>query len=200
MNAAVSSSLDNIERILATTETNLKGIYLPPKNLLDYNSTLVFVPARPNEPLPSSAETGPKELYSRNPEGLLLTPPGLALSRLFEKQLKRPFTEFSLSGLQQQIPKLFEELQITKNLSLTTQASTITVEIRNHIFKELSEETKKLPKTLLTVGSPLSSALACAFAKATGNPITIEEEETTQKGTTAILYNILENPTNAVSV
>jgi hypothetical protein len=193
LNAAVSSSLDNIERMLATAETNLKGIYLPPKNLLDYTSSLVFVPARPNEPLPSSAETDPKELYSRNPEGLLLTPPGLALSRLFEKQLKQPFTEFSLADLEQQIPKLFEELQITKNLSLTSQANTITVTTSNHIFKELSEETKKLVKTRLTVGSLLSSALACVFAKATGKPITIEKEETTAEGTTTILYNILEN-------
>jgi hypothetical protein len=193
LNAASSSSLDNIERILATTETNLKGIYLPPKNLLDYNSSLVFVPARPNEPLPSAAETDPKELHSTNPAGLLLTPPGLALSKLFEKELKRPFTEFGLSGLQQQIPRLFEGLQITKNLSLTSQANTITVEIRNHIFKELSAETKRLAKTLLTVGSPLSSALACVFAKATGKPITIEKEETTQQGTTTIQYNILEN-------
>jgi hypothetical protein len=97
-----------------------------------------------------------------------------------------------LSELQTQLPRLFEILQITKNLSLTIQANTITVEIRNHVFKDLSEETKKLEKTYVIVGSPLASALACVFAKATGKPITIEKEETTQQGTTTILYNILE--------
>jgi hypothetical protein len=85
LNAASSSSLDNIERILATIETDLKGIHLPPKNLSDYTSSLVFIPTRPNQPLPSSVETNPKELQSRNPAGLLITPPGLALSKLFEK-------------------------------------------------------------------------------------------------------------------
>jgi hypothetical protein len=51
LNAASSSSLGNIERILVTTETDLKGIHLPPKNLVDYTSSLVFIPARPNQPL-----------------------------------------------------------------------------------------------------------------------------------------------------
>ena len=192
LSAASISSLDNIERMLATTETDQKGIYLPPKNLQDYTSSLIFIPPKPNEQLPTSAETTPQKLQSENPVGLLLTPPGLALSKLFEKELKRPFTETTLSELQTQIPKLFEILQITKNLSLTIQANTITVEIRNHVFKDLSEETKKLEKTYVIVGSPLASALACVFAKATGKPITIEKEETTQQGTTTILYNILE--------
>lgn len=193
LNAASSSSLDNIERILATIETDLKGIHLPPKNLSDYTSSLVFIPTRPNQPLPSSVETNPKELQSRNPAGLLITPPGLALSKLFEKELKRPFTETTLDELRTQLPKLFEELQITKNLSLTSQANTITVTTSNHIFKDLIEETKKLEKTYLLVGSPIASALACIFAKATGKPITIENEETTPEDTTTILFNILEN-------
>jgi hypothetical protein len=198
LNAASSSSLDNIERILATIETGLKGIYLPPKNLLDYTSSLMFIPTRLNQPLPSSVETNPKELHSRNPVGLFMTPffitpPGLALSKLFEKELNRSFTETTLDELGTQLPKLFEELQITKNLSLTSQANTITVEIRNHIFKDLIEETKKLEKTCLLVGSPIASAFACIFAKATGKPITIEREETTPEGTTTIQYNILEN-------
>jgi len=192
MNAACSSNLDNIERILAPIETHLKGIHLPPKNLSDYTSSLVFIPAKPNQRLPSSAETNPKELRSPNATGFFITPPGLALSKLFEEELKRSFTEITLSELETQLPKLFEELQITKYLSLTSQGNTLTVEIRNHIYKDLSEETAKLEKTRLLVGSPIASALACVFAKATGKPITIENEETTQQGTTTIQYDILE--------
>ena len=192
LNATCSPSLDNIERILATIETDLKGIHLPPKNLSDYTSSLVFIPTRQNQPLPSSAETNPKELRSVNPPGLFITPPGLALSKLFEEELKRSFTETTLSELQTQLPKLFEELQITKHLSFISQANTITVEIRKHLFKDLSEQTRKLEKTCLLVGSPIASALACVFAKATGKPITIEKEEVAQQDTTTILYNILE--------
>jgi hypothetical protein len=189
LNAASSSSLDNIERILTTIEIDLKGIHLPPKNLVDYTSSLVFIPARPNQPLPSSVETSPKELHSTNPSGLLITPPGLALSKLFEKELKRLFTETTLSELQTQLPKLFEELQITKHMSLTFQAKTITVTTSNNVFKDLSEEARKLEKTYMLVGSPMASALACIFAKATGKPITIEKEETTLEGTTTTIQH-----------
>jgi hypothetical protein len=192
MNAASSSSLENIERILADFETDLKGIHLPPKNLSDHTSSLVFIPTKPNQLLPSSADTDPKELHSTNPTGFFITPPGLALSKLFEQELKRSFTETTLSELETQLPKLFEVLQITKYISVTSQASSITVEIRNHIFKDLSEEMEKREKARLLVGSPIASALACVFAKATGKPITIEKEETTQQGSTTIQYNILE--------
>jgi hypothetical protein len=79
--------------------------------LEDYTSSLVFIPAKSNEPLPTSKETNPQELRSKNPEGLLITPPGLALSKLLEKENRKPFTETSLKDLQKQLPKLLDTLQ-----------------------------------------------------------------------------------------
>jgi hypothetical protein len=199
-NATSSSGLYNIERILTTTKTGLEGIYLPPKNLQDHTSSLVFIPTEPNQPLPTSAETNPQKLNSENSIGLLLTPPGLALSKLFEKELKRPFTETSLEDLQTQLPRIFDELQITKHLNIQPQYKSeraryksITVWITNHVFEDLCKETAKLELTHKTVGCPLSSALACAFAKATGKPIVIEKEETGPDDTTTIQYKVLED-------
>jgi hypothetical protein len=192
-NAASSSGLYNIEKILATTKTGLKGIYLPPKNLQDYTSSLVFIPTEPDQPLPTSVETNLQKLESKNSIGLLLTPPGLALSKLFEKELKKPFTETSLENLQTQLPKLFEELQITKHLVIQPQDNSITVTIRNHVFEDLCKETAELELTHKTVGCPISSAFACIFAKATGKPIAIEKEETGPDDTTTIQYKVLED-------
>jgi hypothetical protein len=193
LNAASSSGLYNIERILATTKTGLKGIYLPPKNLQDYTSSVVFIPTEPDQPLPTSVETDPQKLESKNSVGLLLTPPGLALSKLFEKELKQPFTETSLEDLQTQLPKLFDELQITKSLTVQPEDASIVVEMRNHVFEDLCNETAKLERTHKTVGCPLASALACAFAKATGKPIVIEKEETGPNVKTTIHYKVLED-------
>lgn len=193
LNAASFSTLTNIERMLASTKTYEKGIYLPPKNLQDSTSSLVFIPTTPNQALPTSAETTPQQLQSQNPTGLLITPPRLALSKLLEKELRHLFTETTLEDLQDQLPKLFDDLQITRSIILTTQTYTITVTTSNNIFRALSEETKQLEKTQLTVGSPLSSALACVFAKATRKPVTIEKEETNPEGTITMQFNILEN-------
>lgn len=193
------SALTNIERILAEAKASSKGIYLPPTSIQGHMSSLVFVPTRKNQPLPTTVESTLENLRSKNPSGLLISPPGLALSELFEKQLKKTFLQTSLEDLQDKLPKLFEELQITKNLTVEIKDDSITVHARNLILKDLSEETKKLPRTYQAVGSPFSSSLACVFAKATGKPVTIEKEETSPEGNTTIQYCILEKKENADS-
>jgi hypothetical protein len=50
LNATASSSLANVEITLSYTETRGKGVYLPPKRLKDYQSSLVFIPRRPTTP------------------------------------------------------------------------------------------------------------------------------------------------------
>jgi hypothetical protein len=135
LNAASSSTLQNIERILATAGTDLKGIYLPPKNLQDYTASLVFISTKPDQPLPTSVDTNPHKLQSQNPSGLFITPPGLALAKLFEKELKRPFTEPRVEDLQKQLPSLFDALQITKNFTIEAKDNTIKVEMKNHFSK-----------------------------------------------------------------
>ena len=193
LNATASSSLANIERTLSNTETTGKGIYLPPKRLKDYRSSIVFFPRKADDPLPEPEETNQEKLHSENPGGILLTPPGLALSRLFEKKLGTSFTETDLPYLQKKLSRLFEELEITKNLSIQVEDNTVTVEVTNHIFKDLCEETRKLPKTQEAVGCPLSSAIACALAKASGKPVTIEKEMQNLDGSTRILHRLLED-------
>jgi hypothetical protein len=193
LTASSSSTLTSIEKMLANAKTDSQGIYLPPKRLQDYTSSLVFVPTKPDQALPTTKETNPKELEIKNPAGLLITPPGVALSKLFEKELKKPFTETSLEDLQTQLPKLFDELQITKHLNIQPQDNSITVTITDHIFEDLCNETAKLELTHKTVGCPLSSALACVFAKATGKPIVIEKEETSPDAITTIQYKVLED-------
>ena len=193
LTASSSSTLTSIEKMLANAKANSAGIYLPPKRLQDYTSSLVFVPTKPDQALPTTKETNPKELETKNPTGLLITPPGLALSKLFEKELKKPFIETSLEDLQTQRPRLFDELQITKHLNIQPQDNSITVTIRSHVFEDLCNETAKLELTHKTVGCPISSALACAFAKATGKPIVIEKEETSPDETTTIQYKVLED-------
>jgi len=67
------------------------------------------------------------------------------------------------------------------------------VEITEHVFSDINKETEKLSKTHGTMGSPLSSAIACALAKATGKPVVIEKEEQSQDGkTTEIRYRLME--------
>jgi hypothetical protein len=190
--------MSDIERILMITESKEKGVYLPPKRLKDYESSLIFIPTKADQPLPEPEEVS-EELYSANPDGVFLTPPGQALSRLFERKLGKSFTETSLNDVQKELPRLFEELEITKTLSIQVEGNIVTVEAAKHVLKDLCEETKKLPRTHETVGCPFSSAIACALAKAAGKPVTIEKEMQKADGSTRITYQILEDQRNADS-
>jgi len=192
LTATATSTLSDVERILASTGSNAKGIYLPPKRLKNYESSLVFIPSKPGETLPKPEETSDEKLHSQNPGGLFLTPPGLALSKLFERKLGRSFTETDLNAVQRDLPKLFDELEITKNMIIQVEGNLVSIETGSHIFKDLCAETRQLPKTHETVGCPLSSAIACVLAKASGKPVTIEKEMQNLDGSTRIQYRLLE--------
>jgi hypothetical protein len=192
LTAASSSPLRNLEELLSLTGSKSKGIYLPPKLLPDHQSSLVFIPAEEKESLPKRKEIL-EAMNSRVSAGLILTPPGFALSKLLEKEAGKSFVEMDLRRLQKSLPKLLDELEITKKANVTVEDNTVTVEAQNHIFKDLCMETTKLERTRRAVGSPFSSALGCALAKAAGKPVTIENEQQSQDGKTmTVQYRLLE--------
>jgi hypothetical protein len=196
LNITSFSTLVNIEKLLTDKRVNSGGIYLPPNRLQDYTSSLVFVPTKPNQTLPTTKETDVKVLEIKQPAGLLITPPGLALSMLLEKELKMSFMETSIKDLETQLPILFDRLEIIRHrahLIIQPEEYRVTANIRNSILDDLCHQAAKLEKTHKTVGCPLSSALACIFAKATGKPITIDAEETGLDESTTIRFKILEN-------
>jgi uncharacterized protein YuzE len=195
LDAVAPSSLVNIEKLLVDMKLNEKGIYLPPKYLKDFESSLIFIPSKASRTLPKPEEVDEEKLCSKNPDGLFLTPPGLALSKLFEKELGTTFTKTDLNYIQNNLPKLLiEDTEIAENVEIELKNNSITIEITNHIFSEICEETRKLSKTHEAIGCTLSSAIACALAKATGKPIAIENEELSEDGKiTKIQYRIVED-------
>lgn len=193
LNATAHSTIPNIEKVIANAKLNGKGIYLPPKYLKDLESSLIFIPAKVHQTLPKPEDIAEEKLYSKKPKGMFLTPPGLALSKLFEKTLGTSFTRTDLNYIQNNLPNLFiKTLKIAEDIDVKTENNTITIEITNHIFNEICRETRKHQKISESIGCPLCSALACALAKATGKAITIEKEEQDGK-TTKIQYRIMED-------
>ncbi len=86
-----------------------------------------------------------------------------------------------------------EKLEISRDTIIEANDTTVTIRITKHIFRDLCEETGRLKKAHETIGCPLSSALACILAKATGKPIIIQKEENTPEQTTTIEYRMLED-------
>jgi hypothetical protein len=192
LNAAAEANATNIERILTEYNLTQKGIYLPPKNLQNSESSLVFIPETLKTPLPTPKESNEKQLTNEK-TGAFVTPPGSALSRLFEEELGFSFTKTDLNQIQNKLPKLLvEDMELAENAEIQIQNNTVTLEITGSILDEICRQTDSQPKTHMQVGCLLSSAIACALAKATGKPVTIQKETRNQETkTTRIEYQIL---------
>lgn len=193
LNAMATPYLTNIEKIMNAYDLEEKGVYLPPKYLENSESILVFIPSKGDQTLPKLEEVDEEKLHPENPNGVLLSPPGIALSKLFEKTLGTSFTRTDLNYIQNNLPKLLiEEMEIAENVDLKTENNTITMETTNYIFEKICQEARKLRKTHRALGCPLSSAIACAIAKATGKPVIIESNDLSADGRTSkINYRVL---------
>lgn len=193
LNAEAEVNTSNIERIINESGTFQTGIYLPPKNLKNAESSMVFVPQKPKVMLPSPDEIT-NGLTTNQKDGLLIVPPGSALSGLFEKELGCSFLKTTLVQLQVNIPELLvESLELAEKAEIQIQDSIVTVQITGSVLDEICRQTDYQPKTHKQVGCLLSSAIACAIAKASGKPVTIQNESRNQKPQiNQITYQILE--------
>jgi len=89
--------------------------------------------------------------------------------------------------------RLVEDLELAGNTKIQIQGNTITIQITESILDDICRQTDSQQKTHRQVGCLLSSAIACALAKATGKPVTIQNETRNQETkTTKIEYELLE--------
>jgi len=194
MDALGNSQLDNIERLLTEFDSVEKGMYVPPRNLENIESSLIFVPKTSQTSMPAIAE-GTDGLYSPRRDGLFITPPGLGLSQLFEKVAQTSFTRMDLKTLQVTLPKiLVDDLEIAEKMEIINEDNMATITIQGNVFSEICEQAKDCPNAHSQIGCVLSSALACALAKATGRPITIQSETNISETKTTTIEFTLQEP------
>jgi len=201
LDASILPSLETLDQTLQELQFQGKASYLPPKYFENPNNTKIYLAKQKEESLPTPEQTQKYEnkLFLKNPQGILLTPPGIELTELFEKTLGTSFTKVDLEYLKQNLPKLFiEDLEIAENLEIETvngnvepsmtdsssqfqaESGIIRVRITNSIYNEICKEASRLQQVYNKIGCPLISAIACAVTRATGKPITIEKVQTSE--------------------
>ena len=192
LKASANAGGSNIERSLIELDSAEKGVYLPPQNLRDFKSSSVFVPKTVHTTLPASDEINDK-LFTEKKNGLLLTPPGLALSIMFEQELGLSFRKITLPQMQMMITKLIRNQNFAEDARIQIQDNTITLEVIGGIFTMLCQESRNSqPRTHEQVGCMLASAFACAFAKASDKPVTIQKDTLNTDDKTLIIEYRLE--------
>lgn len=208
LDASVTPSTETLDQTIRAFGYEGNPVYLPPKYIEHLEQTKIFIPKQKDGPYPSpeQTQTGDQPIITR-PPGLLLTPPGADLVKLFEKTLGTSFTLVNLDYLKQHLPSLLiEDLEIateveiedkspenrylpnTKSETSQNSPETIQMRIATTAYRTLMRDAQQ-PNGL---GSPLTSAIACAIAKATGKLTTITKQETTQDGKKATVEFHLE--------
>ena len=196
LDTTASSQQATLNHIIRELQYKGDVIYLPPKYFRNPETYKAYIPEQKNArlPTPEQIKKHEQDFLIEEPPGVLFTPPGAELTKLFEKTLETNFARVDMQYLQQKMPKLFiEDLEIAQNFEMETETNKIRIQIENSAYKALNMETEQPATIYSTLGSPLSSAIACAVAKTTGKPIIIEKEQNSKDGRDlTIEYRILD--------
>jgi hypothetical protein len=179
---ATSSMLASVRELILELGYKGKAIYLPPKYLKDFESSKVFINKTTAIDFPSEEKILDKDtIMIKNPKGLLITPPGFDLSRLFEETLNTNFTQQDLSFVEENIQKLLvEDLEIVRNVQMEIIDNLIHIRLENSVYKNMGT---------------LSSAIACMLAKTSGNLVIIENRKSSSENQIIDLdYRLFESP------
>jgi hypothetical protein len=185
-----NSNNQNIERVLSDFGSDAKGIYLPPKNLENSESSLIFISGNSQT---SSTPLTDVNSPSFKKDGLFITPSGYELSQLFEKELNTVFSRMDLKQFTDALPKLLvDDLEVAQTIELSYTANTFSIVITGSVFEGICRKTSDYPHIHTQMGCLFSSALACALAKVTGKPVIIQNETVNQENkTTTIEYQMI---------
>jgi hypothetical protein len=197
LSSTTASSLETLNQILSELHYLGPATYLPTQYVSTDDTPKVYIPKNPTArlPPPDVLQQQGDRIFLTTPDALLLIPPGLALTRLFEETLGASFTNVDLTQLRQSLPKLLvEDLELAEALALTvelrdvnksptnspplnpTHNTLIHVTLTNFIDADICHDVAPLATNtpLHRIGSPIISALACILTKMSGKPVTIE--------------------------
>jgi hypothetical protein len=221
LEAVSSPSLGALYQLIRDLGYRGDRTYLPPKYFADAETTKVYVSKykRRGIPTPELAQLYDDRPMAKNPLGMLITPPGIQLSRLLEKSLGKSFTKTGLKALQQDLPRLFiEKLEIAEDLELQEEndmasmregrfasptgtkrprslrkGTVIYAKMTKPIYQTVFKEAEGPSQITSFIGCPLCSAIAIAMAKSTGKPVRITDIKSFEDGNTLeVSYKILE--------
>jgi hypothetical protein len=190
LEAALSPSLTTLNQMIQVFSYEGDVTYLPPKYFADPETTKIYISKHKNTSLPTPEQTKKYENQpvARTTQGMLLTPPGVQLSRLLEKSLGTTFIRIDLKDLQQSLPRLFiESLEIAENLEIRaeddiTKSTIIHAKITKPFYADTFKEAEEPSRLIGSIGDPICSAIAIAITKATSKPVRIKDNKRSEDG------------------
>jgi hypothetical protein len=155
-------------------------IYLPPKYFDNPDTQKAYVSKQRYARLPTPEQIRDQAFLSSG-QGILFTPSGAELTRLFERTLETNLVGSDFAYLQKNLASAFAELEIARNVEVKLENKTILVGIEDCRFVTPIENSSRSGDYCMP-DSPISSAVACALAKVTGRPLMTLSQQITANG------------------
>lgn len=189
--SSTESPLKTLSQLTTALNYSGKAIYLPPRYFPHPGNEKVFINWGQSEHLPPLETVNRAEVLMNDPLGLVVTPPGLALANLYERELGTQFIEIDLYDLPEKISKIItEDLEIAKTFTMDFESNLITIQVTDHIYQDLCSESRGDKSALCC---PLCSSLAIALARTLNTPITVENLQSPHKdGGLLVRYKSIE--------
>jgi hypothetical protein len=178
------SEYSTIDRIIRSLNFSGKGYYVPsypqdrnlPEHLKGLKDMVVFLsPERDADALPIE-EIIKGEFLLSNSKGALVAPPGLGILTQVERRLGMDFARVALGDVGEVLPRfLTQDLNLAKSMQLTVSEKEAHLKIFDSAYKSLYPA-ENCKSSFAILGCPISSAVACALAKASGKMVTVQRQ------------------------
>jgi hypothetical protein len=180
LDATVLPPLEMLGQIIIELKYKGTAVYLPP-DYLKGSETKIYIPKQKNLVIPTAQEIQNRKdyLFVDKPKGILITPPGIRLVHLLEEELKKDLANVGMQHVQEQLMKLLtKDLEIAQNFEFEVEDNEVHVGIKSSAFRALFKEITDLSSLRFSLGCPISSAIACVLARATGKPVIMRNWQT----------------------
>lgn len=175
-------ALLNIENLLDDLSLNEKGIYIPATGLGVCPKVFVPLTQTPLNRRPPLNLNNTRKVFITLDEktragGVLLEAPGRNLLSELELSLKLDFSKVKINDLHEKLESGLKSLDLSKSVVLEMQGDqTLAFQTELTAFWNLELKLTRLtPRVFDQVGTPLSSAIAAAVSKATGDYVAFRQ-------------------------
>jgi hypothetical protein len=206
--ASIIPSINEFNKIITELNYTGKTIFLPPKNLKNFDDCKVFILKNKNSDptVLHNFKQKTNNVIITKPNGLLLKPTGFSILKIFEENMNTNFTNIDLEFLKKYLPDViindlelasdFEINELDRNsskeffnsLKNNSEFKILEVKIKDSIYNKFYD---KIPNSLQYQNSlvdPLTSAVGCSLAKAIGKPIIVNEIKLSKENQTIKIF------------
>lgn len=179
---SVLASYSTLDRIIADFKYKGKGYYLPPypkdvylpEHLKGLKDISVFISAEDKFDFPSIEEIAESKFLLKNPNGILIAPPGIGFLDQMERVTRVDFAKTSLDMVAEIVPRsILEHFDLAEDLTITVEGNQVKMLITDSLYHDLYAAENK-SRSISILGCPIASTMACVLAKATGKPVAIQ--------------------------